>query len=54
MSANQKQPFSPLTEEELQLDPNLPSPAQAYLNTLSPSGKRTQATALNNLAYIFG
>ena len=53
MSANQKQPFSPLTEDELRLDLSLPSPAQAYLNTLSPSGKRTQATALNNLVYIF-
>ncbi|NLE84354.1 MAG: tyrosine-type recombinase/integrase [Chloroflexi bacterium] len=45
--------FQPLSEEELLLDPALPSPAQAYLNTLSPSGRRTQATALNNLAYIF-
>lgn len=33
--------------------PDQPSPAQAYLNTLSPSGRRTQHTALNNLAYIF-
>jgi integrase len=53
MSSNQKQPFVPLTEMELQFDSTLPSPAQAYLNTLSPSGRRTQATALNNLAYIF-
>jgi len=29
-----------------------PSPAQAYLNTLSPSGRRSQHTALNNLAYM--
>lgn len=29
-----------------------PSPAQAYLNTLSPSGRRSQHTALNNLAFI--
>ncbi len=53
MPSDHKQAFFPLSEEELQLDPSLPSPAQAYLNTLSPSGKRTQATALNNLAYIF-
>lgn len=42
-----------LEPEQLQSSQNLPSPALAYLNTLSPSGKRTQATALNNLAYIF-
>lgn len=53
MPNNQKQVFIPLSEEQLQLDPTLPSPAQAYLNTLSPSGRRTQATALTNLAYIF-
>ncbi len=53
MSNNPNQSFTPLTDEQLQIDPSLPSPAQAYLNTLSPSGKRTQATALNNLAYIF-
>ena len=34
-------------------EPTTPSPAQAYLNTLSPSGRRSQHTALNNLAYIF-
>ncbi|HOG59085.1 MAG TPA: tyrosine-type recombinase/integrase [Anaerolineaceae bacterium] len=34
-------------------EPSAPSPAQAYLNTLSPSGRRSQHTALNNLAYIF-
>ena len=34
-------------------EPTAPSPAQAYLNTLSPSGRRSQHTALNNLAYIF-
>ncbi len=33
-------------------DPAAPSPAQAYLNTLSPSGRRSQHTALNNLVYI--
>ena len=33
-------------------DPGAPSPAQAYLNSLSPSGRRSQHTALNNLAYI--
>ena len=53
MSAKQKQSLSTLTEEERQPNPELPSPAQAYLNTLSPAGKRTQSTALNNLAYIF-
>ena len=53
MPSDLKQSFTPLTEEQLELDPALPSPAQAYLNTLSPSGRRTQATALNNLAYIF-
>jgi len=34
-------------------DPGLESPAQTYLNSLSPAGRRTQHTALNNLAYIF-
>ncbi len=29
------------------------TPVQAYLNTLSPSGRRSQHTALNNLAYIY-
>jgi len=33
--------------------PEAESPAQAYLNSLSPAGRRTQHTALNNLAYIF-
>ena len=33
--------------------PEAESPAQAYLNSLSPAGRRTQQTALNNLAYIF-
>lgn len=42
-----------LAVQELTLDPALPSPAQAYLNTLSPTGRRTQLTALNNLAYMF-
>ena len=34
-------------------DSGVESPAQAYLNSLSPAGRRTQHTALNNLAYIF-
>ena len=34
-------------------NPGVESPAQAYLNSLSPAGRRTQHTALNNLAYIF-
>ena len=53
MNSEQKPAFTPLSDEHLQFDSSLPSPVQAYLNTLSPSGKRTQATALNNLAYIF-
>jgi len=53
MPGDQKQPFLPLSEAELTFEPSLPSPSQAYLNTLSASGRRTQATALNNLAYIF-
>ncbi|MFH1445857.1 MAG: tyrosine-type recombinase/integrase [Chloroflexota bacterium] len=35
------------------MDPRQKSPAQSYLDSLSPSGRRTQRTALNNLAYIF-
>ena len=35
------------------IDPRGKSPAQSYLDSLSPSGRRTQHTALNNLAYIF-
>ena len=53
MTKRQTQSLLTLSEEELEPDPSLPSPAQAYLNTLSPAGRRTQATALNNLAYIF-
>jgi len=53
MSGTHKQSLTPLTEAELQSGDGLTSPAQAYLNTLSPAGKRTQATALNNLAYVF-
>jgi len=34
-------------------DPRQKSPAAAYLDSLSPSGRRTQRTALNNLADIF-
>ena len=41
-----------LEEEDLALDPGQPSPAEAYLNTLSPSGRRTQQAALNNLAFL--
>ncbi len=43
--------LSNLTEIQLR-DPAAPSPAQAYLNTLSPFCRRRQHTALNNLAYI--
>lgn len=53
MSRKQKESVLTLSEEDLQPETSLPSPAQAYLNTLSPAGKRTQETALNNLAYIF-
>jgi len=42
-----------LTPEQLALPLPSPSPAEAYLNSLSPSGRRTQATALNNLAFLF-
>ena len=48
-----KSKLNTLTPEELTLDPALPSPAEAYLNTLSVSGRRTQATALKNLAFLF-
>jgi len=48
-----KSKLNTLTLEELNLDPTLPSPAEAYLNTLSASGRRTQATALKNLAFLF-
>ena len=48
-----KSKLNTLTPEELNLDPTLPSPAEAYLNTLSASGRRTQATALKNLAFLF-
>ena len=34
------------------LDPRQKSPAQSYLDSLSPSGRRTQRTALNNLAFM--
>ena len=53
MTRKQKQSLPTLSEEQVKPDTALPSPAQAYLNSLSPAGKRTQATALNNLAYIF-
>ena len=46
-------PLQTLTPAELTFDPTLPSPAQAYLSALSPSGRRTQQTALNNLAFLF-
>jgi len=48
-----KSKLNTLTPELLTLDPALPSPAEAYLNTLSPSGRRTQAAALKNLAFLF-
>jgi len=48
-----KSKLNTLKPEELTLDPALPSPAEAYLNTLSASGRRTQATALKNLAFLF-
>jgi site-specific recombinase XerD len=50
---NTKAKIQSLTPEQLTLDPGLPSPAEAYLNTLSASGRRTQATALKNLAFLF-
>ena len=50
---NTKSKLNTLEPEQLSLDPALPSPAEAYLNTLSASGRRTQATALKNLAYLF-
>lgn len=53
MPRKQKQSLLTLSDEQLNPDAAMPSPAQAYLNTLSPAGKRTQSTALNNLAYIF-
>jgi len=53
MTPDHKHSLTPLTEEQLQPTDPSPSPALAYLNTLSPAGKRTQSTALNNLAYIF-
>ena len=53
MTRKQKRSLPTLSEEQVKPDTALPSPAQAYLNSLSPAGKRTQATALNNLAYIF-
>ena len=53
MAMEPKESFKALDAEALKADGGLPSPIQAYLNTLSPSGRRTQATALNNLAYIF-
>ncbi|MEA4813127.1 MAG: tyrosine-type recombinase/integrase [Anaerolineaceae bacterium] len=42
-----------LEPQDLVHDPQLPSPAEAYLSSLSASGRRTQATALNNLAFLF-
>ncbi len=55
--AKKPSPKSPLNLPNLSelppREPTAPSPAQAYLNTLSPSGRRSQHTALNNLAYIF-
>lgn len=48
-----KASFQILSKDELILEDGLPCPTSAYLATLSPSGARTQATALNNLAYMF-
>ena len=42
-----------LTPEQLAHEVPLPSPVDAYLNALAPSGRRTQATALNNLSFLF-
>ena len=53
MAKESKKRITALNEDLLDLDPTLPSPVQAYLNSLSPNGRRTQATALNNLANIF-
>lgn len=53
MSAHITPLTSYLPPELILAEPGLPSPAEAYLNTLSPSGRRTQATALANLASIF-
>lgn len=53
MPESKKPPLTLLSEDQLHTKGDLPSPALAYLNTLSPAGMRTQATALNNLAYIF-
>ena len=53
MTKKLKQSLLTLSEEQVKPDSARPAPAQAYLNSLSPAGKRTQATALNNLAYIF-
>ncbi|MGB4594632.1 MAG: site-specific integrase [Anaerolineaceae bacterium] len=48
-----KSTLQTLTPEQLALELPLPSPVEAYLNALSPSGRRTQATALNNLSFLF-
>jgi len=53
MAKRKENNLQTLSPEELESATGLPSPAQAYLNSLSPAGKRTQAIALNNLAYIF-
>ncbi len=53
MAKHKKNNLLVLSPEQLQSGGDLPSPAEAYLNTLSPAGKRTQFTALNNLAYMF-
>lgn len=53
MAKRKKSNLLVLSPDQLHSNGDLPSPAEAYLNTLSPAGKRTQFTALNNLAYIF-
>lgn len=54
---NQSKNLDHLDKETLDLslivlDPRQKSPAQSYLDSLSPSGRRTQRTALNNLAFM--
>ena len=53
MPASAKPHPTPLPAHLVRAEAGKPSPAEAYLNTLSPSGRRTQATALANLAGIF-
>lgn len=50
---NSRSTLLTLTPKQLALELPLSSPVEAYLNSLSASGRRTQATALNNLAFLF-